>query len=88
MSNCSNNNSINGFILHRETGRIKTNKVVFIDLQEIPDRKRWQDKYTVRLNGIQLYAGDSLLYLQKTIDNICDGLKEKDYLYILRDHCK
>ena len=44
MSNFSNNNSITELILLRETGRSKINKVVFIDLKEIPDRKQWQDK--------------------------------------------
>lgn len=88
MSNFSNNNSITELILLRETGRTNINKVVFIDLKEIPDRKRWQDKYTVFLNGIQIFTEDSLLSLQKIIDNICDGFKEKGFLYIVRDHCK
>ena len=88
MSNFSNNNSITELILLRETGRSKINKVVFIDLKEIPDRKRWQDKYTVFLNGIQIFTEDSLLSLQKIIDNICDGCKEKGLMYIVRDHCK
>jgi len=80
--------SITELILLRETGRSKINKVVFIDLKEIPDRKRWQDKYTVLLNGIQIFTEDSLLSLQKIIDNICDGFKEKCLMYIVRDHCK
>lgn len=72
--------SITELILLRETGRTKINKVLIIDLQEIPDRKRWQKIIDNICNGceekglmyiLRDYCKYYLHFLDSTFNILC-----------------